>query len=197
MPQTEIALRWHGPFVLVPEPGYECVFDHQVASSRGIYLWTIQHGDGYLINYVGETGQGKHTFARRLAEGARWDFGGKAEGNDTTTEMICDPDLFPQGKRVPIAERFTIKEFLADYPLLSSALYRNYCCCRVFLGPTDVDRATRKFIEAGIIRTIRAVRGEADDFLSNRQLINPSPEPFRVRMESPVQFHGLNSVIDC
>ena len=197
MCQTEISLCWHGPFVFVPKPGSECVFDHQLATGRGIYLWAIQHGDKYLINYVGETGKGGQTFSGRLAEEIRWDLGGKAKGNCTTTEMICDPDLFPQGKRVPIAERFTIKEFLADYPRLSSALYRNYCCCRVFLGQTDVDRATRKYIEAGIIRTIRAVSGEADDFLSNRQLINPSPSPFRVRMESPVQFHGLNSVIDC
>jgi hypothetical protein len=197
MPQTEIALRWHGPFVLVPEPGSECVFDHQVATGRGIYLWTIRHGDGYLINYVGETGKGEQTFAVRLADGVRWDLAGKAKGNRRTKEMICDPDLFPQGKRVPIAERFSIKEFLADYSRLSSALYRNYCCCQVFLGPTEVDDTTRKFIEAGIIRTIRASRGEAAAFLSNRRLISPSPSPFRVRMESPVQFHGLNSMVDC
>lgn len=198
MTRTEMELRWYGPFVLVPQPGFECVFDQQIAAGKGIYLWTIQHGDGYLINYVGEAGKGKQSLSGRIAENVRWDFGGQAKGNMRAKGMICDPERFPRGERVPIAEAFTIEDFLADYPRLSSATYRAYCCYRVFLGPTqEVDTATRRYIEAGIIRAIRNDGGEVATFLSNRRLIAPSPEPFRVRMESPVRFHGLDSVIQC
>jgi hypothetical protein len=123
--------------------------------------------------------------------------GGQAKGNARTTGMVCDPELFQQGKRVPIADAFTIKEFLADYLRLSAAIYKTYRCYRVFLGPTGEAAPIRKYIEAGIIRSIRRRGGEAAAFLSNLQLRHPSPEPFSVRMESPVQFHGLDSVIEC
>lgn len=197
MSPTEMTLHWHGPFVMVPQAGFGCVFDQHVGSASGIYLWTIEHADGYLINYVGETGKGGQSFSGRLADEVRWDLGGQAKGNMRTTGIVCNPERFAQGERVPIAEAFTIKDFLADYPRLSSATYRVYCSYRIFLGPTEVDTATRKYVEAGIIRAIRNASGKVAAFLSNKQLIAPSPEPFGVRMESPVRLHGLDSRVLC
>ncbi len=99
-------LHWHGPFVMVPQPGFESVFDTHIATGKGIYLWTIELGDGYLVNYVGETGKGGQSFAGRLAEDVRWDLGGQAKGNGRANGIVCDPDLFQEGQRVPIAENF-------------------------------------------------------------------------------------------
>src|SRR5688572_22866992 len=99
----EVPLSWLGPYVFVPQPGFDCVFDRQETNAQGLYLWTIEHDGGYLINYVGETGRDLWT---RLVEDVAYSFGGR-EG------IVSDPVKFRQGIATPFAT-WNFAGFLAD-----------------------------------------------------------------------------------
>jgi hypothetical protein len=182
----EVPLSWAGPFVFVPQPGFECVFDRPETSSPGLYLWTVEFENGYLVNYVGETGR---NLWDRLVEGLAWSFGGR-EGS------ISDPEQFRQGRAVTLA-RFSISEFLSDYPRLSAAIHGVYRCYRVFIAPTRLEKSVREYIEAGIIRTLQSSGGQVAAFLCNSRIKGRSPEPLSARFVTGQRFHGIGEVIDC
>jgi len=182
----EIELLWSGPFVFVPQPSLECVFDQTDTSQAGLYLWTVEIDDAYLINYVGETGRDLWS---RLVENVAWSFGGR-EG------CVLNPQEFRKGRIVNYAT-FSFSEFLADHRRLSSVILEVYQSYRVFVAPTSVSNDQRKFIEAGIIRTLRESGGTIAEFLCNTRLIGPSPEPLSARFVTRQRFHGLGERIQC
>ena len=182
----EVALDWAGPFVFVPQSGFECVFDRPGTSGPGLYLWTIEYDGGYLVNYVGETGRDLWS---RLAEGVAYSFGGR-EG------VISDPEQFRRGRPVPLAT-YSFAEFLADYPRLSVAIHGVYRSYRVFIAPVQLAESVRRFAEAGIIRSLRSTGGQVAGFLCNSRLIGRSPEPLAVRFRGGHRFHGLGELVEC
>lgn len=182
----EVILNWVGPYVFVPQPGFECVFERPETSGPGLYLWAIEYDGGYLVNYVGETGRDLWS---RLAENVAYSFGGR-EG------VISDPEQFRQGRPVPLAT-YSFAEFLADYPRLSAAIYEVYRSYRVFIAPTQLAEAVRRYAEAGIIRSLQASSGRVADFLCNSRLIGRSQEPLAVRFRGGHKFHGLGELIEC
>lgn len=182
----EVMVSWYGPYVFVPQAGFECVFECPETMGPGLYLWTVEHKDGYLVNYVGETGE---SLRKRLAQGVQWSLG----GNDG---VVSEPAQFRQGRRFTLA-KFSFQEFLADSPRLSAAIYENYRAYRVFVAPVKVDSKVRKYIEAGIIRALRAADPKFADFLCNRHLTGASPSPLSVRFATRQPFHGLEALIKC
>jgi hypothetical protein len=151
-----------------------------------LYLWTVEFEGGYLVNYVGETGRDLWS---RLAENVAWSFGGR-EG------AVSDPEQFRQGRAVTLAT-FNISEFLADYLRLSTAIYGVYQSYRMFVAPIQLEESVRKYVEAGIIRTLLSSGGRVAAFLGNTRLIRRSPEPLSARFVSGQRFHGIGEIIDC
>ena len=182
----EVPISWHGPFSIVRQPGLEYVFDRKEIHKSGLYLWTVELADGYLNNYVGETGR---TLRQRLGEDKKWSF----DGNEG---FVADPNEFRNGRIVTLA-RFNEQEFAADRDRLSSAIMDVYRIYRLFIAPGSFDKATRQYIEAGIIRMLRASTGVVADFLSNSRLIQPAPVPFVARFMGGHRFHGLDQVVPC
>lgn len=184
-------MEWHGPFVFVPQPGFQCVFNQELATRPGLYLWTIEYERGYLINYVGKAGRGKtkRSLAVRLKEDVQWAY----SGNDG---RVCDPALFRLGK-IENSFRFSFPDFLADYQRISTRVHEVYCTYRVFVSPLELEDRTLELVEAGIIRCLRSSGGTSSSFLSNKRLIQASQQLFKARMVMPVFFHGLNESICC
>lgn len=185
----EMMIDWLGPFAFVPQPGLDCVFNRPEAAGPGLYLWTVECQGGFMVNYVGEAGQGKKTLRSRLIENVQWSYAGNDGG-------VSDPVHFREGRRVLLRE-FDFPEFLADYAQLSSVIHEVYRSYRVFIAPLSVQDHVRRFVEAGIIRTLRAAGGTIAEFLYNKRLIGSSPEPLVARFRSRHRFHGLPEAIEC
>jgi hypothetical protein len=70
MPSASIQVAFRGPFSLEPQNGFPTVIGGDVGrEASGVYLWTVEHQGGYLINYVGETRAG---FGRRTQAQVQW-----------------------------------------------------------------------------------------------------------------------------
>ena len=62
---SPLSIEFLGPYSWHGAPDAPSVFTAPVASTQGIYLWTIALPDGYITYYVGETGR---SFVLRMAE---------------------------------------------------------------------------------------------------------------------------------
>jgi hypothetical protein len=124
----EVHLTWRGPFSFYSDQGLPCVFEDEfIRSHCGVYLWTIEHEGGYLVNYVGKT---TRTFAVRFAEELEY---------ERAQELRVDVDLLFQGIRKPVEpHRDRVEEVLKAY--------------RIFAAPLPPDLGDSAFL--GIERTL-------------------------------------------
>ncbi|ACR78788.1 hypothetical protein Kole_0059 [Kosmotoga olearia TBF 19.5.1] len=81
-----VILRLLGPYKLFGNDG-NSLFNTDISRKNGIYFWTVKYKNGYLIDYIGETGK---TFCQRMKEHLIETLGGNYR--------ICDPDKLLQGK---------------------------------------------------------------------------------------------------
>ena len=80
--QTDrLALTFDGPYAWLPCADAPSLFDAIPANTAGIYLWTVDRGDGHLVSYVGETGR---CIITRMGEHYREHAGGRYSLNDPT-----------------------------------------------------------------------------------------------------------------
>ncbi|MGD0518566.1 MAG: hypothetical protein ABSA26_13605 [Thermoguttaceae bacterium] len=202
----EIQIQWFGPFVFVPQPKFDCVFDQHECDVPGLYLWTIKPNGGYLVNYVGEGGCGKNgdrNLRVRLEENVRHSYAGK-------DKYVTKPEQFRRGlsgesDRVKFE---TIRDFLTGYSTISSMIHENFCSYRVFIAPATkvadnsklADNEVCKYIEKGIIRTLDAAENSISKFLANKERYKNarrSQTPISVVFKKDLVFHGLEGLILC
>jgi len=205
----EIQIRWYGPFVFVPQAGFEgkYVFDQRECDFSGIYLWTIEYKDkgGYLVNYAGCNAQNGKLRERMKAN--RWYSYAGGDG------YVTIPSQFRQGlSRENDRVTFTEREFLADYGWLSSMIHTNFVSYRVFVAPAmkadggddDNERLVDglpKYVETGIIRALDSAEkaGTIPKFLANKcrpQLPGyQADRPHSVSLKTPYRFYGLEGLI--
>lgn len=86
-----VRLDFSGPFSWCGAGGTRCVFGAPEADRAGIYLWTVEHPQGDLALYVGETGR---NFQARLLEHLRDQLAG--------VYAIYEPAALRLGTRRPI-----------------------------------------------------------------------------------------------
>jgi len=137
----KLRLLWHGPFTFAGQP---CVFEHPLAQQSGIYLWTIAHADGYLINYVGQAS--KQTMQVRLAQGVEYVLSGK--------DRWPNLQLFEAGVR-DVKPRIPIQQFLGEYEQRSREIIRLLRLYQVFLAPHAGNVCPTKQIESLLIDRLR------------------------------------------
>lgn len=201
----EMQVQWFGPFVLVPQTEFDgkWVFDQPECDAPGLYLWTIKHEGEYLVNYVGEAGPGKNgdrSLRVRLEENMWHSY----MGGD---KYVTIPQKFRRGQsgkndRVKFA---TMREFLADYSWLSPMIHENFCSYRVFVAPAIevadnaklTDGKVRKYIEAGIIRNLKAPGDSISEFLVNKKITAPASPPLSVEFKMAHILHGLEGYVPC
>ena len=60
-----MSLEFSGPFCWLSSDPATSIFEAAAVRAAGIYLWTVDTQDGYVIYYVGETGA---EFRQRLRQ---------------------------------------------------------------------------------------------------------------------------------
>jgi hypothetical protein len=183
---TTITLDWHGPYTLLHQPDTKipCIFASNDCGGCGVYLFTVEHNNGYLINYVGET----KCFQKRFHQHIKWSFDGK-------DHVAAEPDQFRHGIRE--AHEFSDAEFNKDHAKWSAWIEDNYLAYRVFVAYNEefVSQDIRRYVEAAIIRTLADTGGSIKDFLYHPNINkykNVSPtEPFLLQFPTSPVLHGL------
>ena len=144
-PSTEIALNFVGPFSFVGDG--RSLFESPVASSAGVYLWTIkQRSDNtHLIHYVGET----TSFASRHREhliqilGLNYGIIHPEKAQDGICEWLWQGlwrDRSPLGPAKQIAA----------YQAIHQQMIRYLSLVNVFFAEVNTETQLRKHIEGCI-----------------------------------------------
>lgn len=174
-------ISFEGPFQYLP--GRNSVFDQTAAGFPGIYLWTIEHGEKYLINYVGITGRPiSHRLQDHLAHYYRGDY------------TIYEPQLFIKGeKQVMYRPSGSILEFVPEFLTLAPAIDSQIKTYRLFIAKAEGSKEWLERIESGIINKLRDSGGKAVEFLDNYRISRDVPEADKVGVKiiSPVELVGL------
>jgi len=87
MQESQIKIEFYGPFGLA-EHDDNILFQNDLSHLEGIYLIAIQHNEGYLVYYIGETG---HSFYARLKDHVIQYFGGNYR--------VLEPSKFRKGEK--------------------------------------------------------------------------------------------------
>lgn len=178
-----LCLSWHGPFTFVPCADELCVFNQSLAQQPGIYLWTIAHGDGYLINYVGQAS--KQTMHKRLAQGVQYVLSGQ--------DYWANLDKFEAGVR-EVEPKIPIQQFLGEYDQRSGEIIRLLRLYQVFLSPHAGNVCSTKQIESLLIDRLRQGDGPVASFLANERIGTLPPMDVRVAFQTPCRLYGLEDL---
>ena len=168
------------PLVLLPnaEPfNFTSKWRDPLWKRRGVYLWSIEHGDGYLASYVGQCFKGSSNFDMRIWQEFKW----WKSGQDWPVNI----DQWKQGVRIelpkPPPEGHTAREVAELSPLL-----------RLWLMPLatqkECDQAERWLVAELCKHPVTR------QFLANRNPERYRPDPtWTVRIDAPQSFciYGL------
>ena len=187
----EYELLWQGPFLIYGRDS-DTIYDRPVARGQGIYLWTIEHNDSFMVDYVGETG---HSFAQRTKEHIQAYLSGEYR--------ILDPDLFVTGIKKYIWEglwrkerRYKISKFIDRQMELLPVIHKLLMSYRLFVAPFKTkEKRSRKRIESALVQHIKSSSREAAEFYDDVSKYEWSrweeEEELLVRIKSPVSIIGL------
>ncbi|MFM7052761.1 MAG: hypothetical protein ACKOYN_11630 [Planctomycetota bacterium] len=198
MPQpagADIAIDFRGPFGWLSAPDAPSVFESVAPETAGIYLWTIDRGDGHLVFYVGETGR---CLRQRLAE--------HYAEHAAARYSIYEPALFATGVKSLIWPGYFGKSGrdLGDCVAASIELAPQIAgmarLLRFFIAPTTCDTRIRRRAEAAIADALYAAPGAIGGFQYRgvryqRIREDESPIRFAVRVAAPAQVLGLPEVL--
>lgn len=185
-----VKLKLSGPYKLFGNHD-QLLFDADVSQKNGIYIWTIKYSNGYLIDYIGETGR---NFGQRMKEHLIEMLGGNYR--------ICDSDMLLQGKEIIVWDglwrkgtRDKIGEFISNYEKYAPIIKRYIEIHDVFLAPLTAERRKRQLIEGNIVKIIKGQNPPVSNLLppdiryfSNRK---ETEEGFTVNIESKKNVFGL------
>ena len=192
--ESVIELRWEGPFSW---PGFLCGADTRrfdcaaVASSSGIYLWTVNYSNGFLIYVAGIT---RRPFSRRFREHTRY--------YRTGVYTVFDVASLKQGVREKVWPGFWFRrrspEKQSAYDRCSEQigaaaeeLLANY---RIFLAPVAPIRRILERVEAAIMNNLYVAPGAASIIPDRGMALSArweNEKPLLVRSITPVLLHGL------
>ncbi|MFI3155938.1 MAG: hypothetical protein QX199_07250 [Methylococcaceae bacterium] len=189
-----IELRWEGPFTWPcssSQGDEKNLNDVMVASKCGIYLWTVEYSDGYLIYAAGIT---RRPFAKRFQEHTR------AYLNGIYT--IFDVPSLKNGIRKEIWPGFWFKKKLAEeqveyekrsseISIAANDLLSNY---RIFVAPVNPVPRLLERIEAAIMNSLYLSTGPTSTIPDRGMALAPrwsEEQPIFVRSITSVTLHGL------
>ncbi|MBN1356913.1 hypothetical protein JXA40_11690 [bacterium] len=189
-----IQLAFEGPFSWPGSTDAPSIFDVEVRSKPGVYLWTVPLSEGHLIYYVGETGR---DFRTRMAE--------HYTEHAAAMYHVYDPAGFARGEKIllwpgrydpenPKSE----KECILMYSELSGAIRKLTAMYRFFLAPTACDRRLRNRMEAAIAQTLYDTPGIVGSFQDrgiryhNRK---EGEQPIECHITAPVMLMGLPEIL--
>jgi hypothetical protein len=183
-------LDWQGPFILQGVQG-NLLFDSPVAKQWGIYLFTVEYHNGYLIYFAGLT---TRSFKQRCKE--------HIEAYRTGVYTIFDAKSFQQGKRVKVWHGFWFRkrtdemedEFLARCQKIESATEELLLTFRIFLAPLETEKRILERLEAAIMNVLYSGVGAVSSLPDRGMALSPrrlNEKPFLAYSTATVCLHGL------
>lgn len=185
-------LDWKGPFVLQGSRG-ESFLKSPAADQSGIYLFTVEYRNGYLLYMAGWT---TRSFKRRLRE----HIGKYRKG----TYTILEPKSLQNGKRVAIWRGMWTKKatntpemkelFRSRRQGLEPAIEALLSTFRIFLAPLKAERRVLARIEAAIMDRLYSGIKPVNTLPDKGMHLAPrrvKEKPFVVHNAPAVHLHGL------
>ena len=187
-------LVWNGPFRW---PGIDSEDDTKqhcntiFGTQCGVYLWTVEHANGFLIYTAGIT---RRPFVERVREHTR--------AYMTGVYTIFDVPSLRSGVRKETWHGFWFGKRSAEKQseyndrseeirMAAEQLLASY---RVFVAPLDPAPRLLERIEAAIMNTLYSADGPVSMIPDRGMALYPrwrGEQPIIVRSTSPVHFHGL------
>lgn len=191
--EKDLSIKFYGPFLF--GNGLEKnLFKNALSQKAGVYLWTIKYKDGYLIDYIGETGR---TFFLRMKEHLIQCLG----GND----RVCDPKTLPIGKNKIIwngmwrkGTRDSMPDFIDKYVVLAPKIQQYVKLVKIFVAPIDAKQRILQRIESALYFELRNNKEPISTFQDDdiRYLPKrPNEKAFRVEISCAHKLHGIPTVI--
>lgn len=186
----DLDIQFKGPFFFTSLEG-PSIFTAPVGSEAGVYLWTVPYRQGgHIVVYVGETGV---SFAKRLKEHMTLIMGGSYRFSDVDRMLDGEEKVIWNGTWRK-GTRDKMEEFLAQLTHFAPKIQTYLKSIRIFVAPTTVNVGIRRRIEGALALGIRK---SPKPFCSlypedNRYpILKPSTKTFTLRIQTPVQIHGL------
>jgi len=155
-----LGIHFHGPYGLAGQHE-KMLFGESISQEAGVYLWTVRTPDGFLVEYVGQTGE---SFAKRTKDHMIHTFGGNYR--------VCDPQLMRQGQLKVVwlglwrrGTKDKMPEFAQRYLSLAPAIQEYLEAVELFLAPIAENRRLRERIEGAIAHQIREQSAPASSLL--------------------------------
>ena len=143
-------IHFNGPYGLCGQHE-RLLFQEPLSAKAGVYLWTVHSSDGFIVEYVGQTGE---SFAKRTKDHMIQTFGGNYR--------VCDPQLMHQGQVKIVwpglwrkGTKDNMPDFAQRYLELAPVIQRYLEAVELFLAPITGDRRLRERIEGAIAHQIR------------------------------------------
>ncbi|MBP7654308.1 hypothetical protein KA977_12855 [Candidatus Dependentiae bacterium] len=171
------SLHFHGPYSW--RHNGDCVFDSPHIKSSGIYLHTFPYTNGFIVYYVGETGD---SFQARLTT--------HAKGYISGEYRLLDYDALCKGEKKYIWQGLwktdrvhLFSEFYDKYDEYVVSIKKIMDNMNLFIAPLEADQRMRRRIEGAIGR----------HFLTNPGFIGQLPDTdnklwYRKNEETPLKF---------
>jgi hypothetical protein len=186
-----LALEFYGPFKLCGTEG-KLLFDQEMARLEGVYLWTVRFRDGFLINYVGETGT---SFYRRMKDHMIQSLGGNYR--------ICDAEQLLKGRKEILwngmwrkGTRDLMPVFVDEKYVELAPRIRNFLrVLDIFIAPIETDRRTRRRIEGAIAFSLREQADPVGSIVTEDVRYTGRKQgetPIQVTIASSAELFGLD-----
>ena len=160
MELKDFTIEFTGPFSWLGEVDAPSLFEDAIGKKSGIYLWTIETEEGYLVYYVGQTGR---TFSQRMKEHFKEHLAGFYHLND--------PDEFRMGRRVSIwpglydvEAKISLPTLGKKHSELSNNIYRLAKQYRFFFAPIKAETRVIERIESAIASYLYQQNGIVGSF---------------------------------
>jgi hypothetical protein len=193
MLERQEIIEWLGPFNWIGPRG-QSFFVQPESSMAGVYLWTIQYNNSYLVYYVGETAR---CFRERIREHTKQYLSGAYN--------LYDPVEFARGDKRSIwkgmfcdKDGLKIEEFFNRYFELSPQVYSFLKLIRLIVAPVNDEKRFLERLEGAISMRIKSAPGIVGQFQDDGVRYRPrrsDEEPILVKMKLSVSVMGLEQEI--
>ena len=183
-------LAWEGPFTFFGSAA-PVIFEQPIAESPGIYLWTFRYEDGYVVDYVGQTGK---SFGERFYQHIAEQTSGRYDITDGSRILRRKDKIIWPGIYWKKGQWKRTGEYLAKLPEFAVHIHKVYAEYRLFLAPLKAERRTLERIEAAIALHLRSIPGPVGEMQDPNVVYRPRwgrEKPFTVRFTSQAKILSL------
>ncbi len=188
----KIQLIWQGPFCWPKfDSASAAPFDLILVDACGIYLWTVEYCDGFLIYAAGIT---RRSFQERFREHTRHYLNG--------VYTIFDVIALQQGIRTELWHGFWMKkrstkkqkEYESRREEIVEAARNQLSVFRIFVAQVDPTPRILQRLEASIMNTLYTSAVPISEIPDRGMMLAPrwqSERPIIAKNIAPVKLHGL------